>query len=101
MMRKSNEGKNIIKNVLDKRRSSGEEKMICWICLFRHVMKTQLPMSDEQLIDEMLILFIAGHETTANALSFIFFEISQNPEAEQKLKAEIAAEGENAFGQKA
>ncbi len=43
-------------------------------------------LSDEQLVDEMLILFIAGHETTANALIFIFFEISQNPEAEEKLK---------------
>lgn len=99
IMKKNNEGKNIIKNVLDKRRNSGEEKndLLDMLIQARYE-DTQLPMSDEQLIDEMLILFIAGHETTANALSFIFFEISQNPEAEEKLRAEIAAEGENAFG---
>ncbi|WP_375180991.1 cytochrome P450 [Chryseobacterium sp.] len=99
MIKKSTEAKNIIQGVLDKRRNSKEEKndLLDMLIQARYE-DTQLPMSDVQLIDEMLILFIAGHETTANALSFIFFEISQNPESEQKLKAEIVAEGENAFG---
>lgn len=95
---KSNRSKAIIQSVLDKRRDSGEEKndLLDMLIQTRYE-DTQLPMSDEQLVDEMLILFIAGHETTANALSFIFFEISQNPEAEKKLKQEIAEEGENIF----
>jgi cytochrome P450 len=95
---KSNRSKAIIQSVLDKRRSSGEEKndLLDMLIQTRYE-DTQLPMSDEQLVDEMLILFSAGHETTANALSFIFFEISQHPEAEKKLKKEIAEEGENIF----
>lgn len=95
---KSKRGKAIIQGVLDKRRSSGEEKNDLLDMLIQAKYEdTQLPMFDEQLVDEMLILFIAGHETTANALSFIFFEISQNPKAEEKLKKEIAKEGEMVF----
>lgn len=95
---KSKRSKAIIQSVLDKRRSSGEEKndLLDMLIQTRYE-DTQLPMSDEQLVDEMLILFIAGHETTANALSFIFFEISQNPQAEEKLKKEIENEGEMVF----
>ncbi|MDQ0593236.1 cytochrome P450 [Chryseobacterium ginsenosidimutans] len=97
-IKKSKRSKAIIQSVLDKRRSSGEEKndLLDMLIQARYE-DTQLPMSDEQLIDEMLILFIAGHETTANALSFIFFEISQNSKAEEKLKKEIAEEDEMVF----
>ncbi|RKT01531.1 cytochrome P450 [Chryseobacterium defluvii] len=97
-IKKSKKSKAIIQSVLDKRRSSGEEKndLLDMLIQTRYE-DTQLPMSDEQLVDEMLILFIAGHETTANALSFTFFEISQNSEAEKKLKQEISEEGENSF----
>ncbi len=47
-------------------------------------------MSDEQLRDEVMTLFLAGHETTANALTWAWYLLAQNPEAEQKLAAEIA-----------
>ncbi len=97
-IRKSERSKAIIQSVLEKRRNSGEEKNDLLDMLIQSRYEdTGLPMSDQQLVDEMLILFIAGHETTANALSFIFFEISQNPEAEEKLRQEITEEGENAF----
>lgn len=97
-LEKSERGKAIIQEVLDKRRNTTEEKndLLDMLIQTRYE-DTQLPMSDEQLVDEMLILFIAGHETTANALTFIFFEISQNPDAEKKLKKEIADEEEMVF----
>ncbi|MEJ2584473.1 MAG: cytochrome P450 [Robiginitalea sp.] len=41
-------------------------------------------MSRQQLIDEVLILFTAGHETTANALSFTFFLLACHPEIQEK-----------------
>lgn len=97
-IRKSKQAKHIIQSVLEKRRNSDEEKNdLLDMLIHARYEDTQLPMSDEQLVDEMLILFIAGHETTANALSFIFFEISQNPETEKKLRQEIRKEGENVF----
>ena len=37
-------------------------------------------MGEEQLIDECLILFVAGHETSANALSWMIYLLCQNPE---------------------
>ncbi|HTK37696.1 MAG TPA: cytochrome P450 [Pyrinomonadaceae bacterium] len=47
------------------------------------------PMTDEQIRDEALTLFLAGHETTANALTWTWFLLSQNPEKEAKLHAEL------------
>jgi len=47
-------------------------------------------MSDEQLVDEVMTIFLAGHETTANALTWTFYLLSQHPEAESKLRAELA-----------
>ena len=46
-------------------------------------------MTDEQVRDEALTLFLAGHETTANALTWTWYLLSQNPEAEAKLHEEL------------
>ncbi|MGE3822004.1 MAG: cytochrome P450, partial [Isosphaeraceae bacterium] len=46
-------------------------------------------MSDRQLRDEMVTLFMAGHETTANTLAWIWLLLSRNPEAEAALHAEL------------
>jgi cytochrome P450 len=46
-------------------------------------------MSDEQIRDEVLTIFLAGYETVANALTWTWYLLSQNPEVEQKLHAEL------------
>lgn len=46
-------------------------------------------MSDRQLRDEVITLFIAGHETTANALTWVWYLLARNPEAERCLHAEL------------
>lgn len=46
-------------------------------------------MSDEQVRDEVLTIFLAGYETTANALTWTWYLLSQNPDAESKLHAEL------------
>lgn len=43
-------------------------------------------MTDSQLRDEVLTIFIAGHETTANALSFALYLLAKNPAAKAKLQ---------------
>jgi cytochrome P450 len=48
-------------------------------------------LSDEQVRDEVLTIFLAGYETTANALAWTWYLLSQNPEAEAKLHAELDA----------
>ncbi len=42
-------------------------------------------MSNEQIVDEVLILIFAGHETTANTLSWLLYLLSTNKETTQKL----------------
>jgi len=46
-------------------------------------------MSDEQVRDEVMTIFVAGHETTANTLSWIFYLLATHPEAEKKLHDEL------------
>lgn len=48
------------------------------------------PMSEQQLRDEVITLFIAGHETTANALAWTFYLLSQHPAITEQLIAELA-----------
>ena len=51
--------------------------------------KTGQPMADKLLVDEVLTLVIAGHETTAAALNWTWYLISQHPEVEQQFHDEI------------
>ena len=46
-------------------------------------------MSDRQLRDEALTIFLAGHETTANALTWTWYLLSQHPQSEARLHAEL------------
>ena len=46
-------------------------------------------MSDRQLRDEVMTLFMAGHETTANTLAWTWVLLSRHPEAEARLHAEL------------
>jgi cytochrome P450 len=50
-------------------------------------------MTDEQVRDEAMTLFLAGHETTANALAWSLFLLAKNPEARARLEAEVDALG--------
>jgi cytochrome P450 len=49
------------------------------------------PMTDVELRDELMTLLVAGHETTSTALAWTFDLLVHNPEAMQRLRAEIAA----------
>jgi cytochrome P450 len=53
--------------------------------------KTGQPMSDAQLVNEIITLVVAGHETTASTLNWIWYLLSQHPEIEEKLASELAA----------
>lgn len=50
-------------------------------------------MSDQQLRDESMTLFLAGHETTANALSWTFYLLAKHPAARARVEAEVDALG--------
>jgi cytochrome P450 len=50
-------------------------------------------MTDKQVRDESMTLFLAGHETTANALAWTLMLLARNPEARAKVEAEVDALG--------
>jgi enediyne biosynthesis protein E7 len=58
--------------------------------------ETGEPMEERQLIDEVLTLIVAGHETTASALNWTWYLLSQHRAAEARLHAEIDAAPERA-----
>lgn len=46
-------------------------------------------IDSQQLMDELITLILAGHETTSNALSWTFYLLSKHPEIQEKLHAEL------------
>ncbi|PWB23233.1 cytochrome P450 [Flavobacterium sp. HTF] len=84
------ENNRIIQQIIEERTSSKNEVND----LLNMLLETRYEdsgegMSISQLIDEIKILFIAGHETTANALTFTLFLLGNNPEVQQQVFEEI------------
>jgi cytochrome P450 len=48
-------------------------------------------LNDEEVRDELVIIFLAGHETTALAMTYVWYLLSQHPAVEAKLHAELDA----------
>jgi cytochrome P450 len=73
------------------RRQSGEDQgdLLSMLMAAQDLEGDGSGMSDVQLRDEVMTLLLAGHETTANALCWTFYLLSQNPAAEARLHAEI------------
>ncbi len=53
-------------------------------------------MSDVEIRDELLTLLVAGHETTATALSWAMERLTRHPEKLERLRAEVE-DGEDAY----
>lgn len=80
----------VIYEIIDERRKSGEDKGdLLSMLLMAQDEEDGSAMSDEQVRDEALTLFLAGHETTANAMTFTWYLLSQNPEKQAKLHEEL------------
>lgn len=79
----------IIHRFIDERRASGEDKGDLLSMLLLAADENGERMSDQQLRDEVMTLFLAGHETTAMALSWTWYLLAQHPDVMQKLGDEI------------
>jgi cytochrome P450 len=75
------------------RRASGEDRgdLLSMLLAARDEEGDGGGMTDLQLRDEALTLFLAGHETTANALAWTWHLLALNPDAEARLHAELDA----------
>ncbi len=81
----------IIYRLMDERRKSGEDAGDLLSVLMKSTNSEDggQRMSDQQLRDEMVTIFLAGHETIANAMTWTWYLLSQNPEVEQKFHEEL------------
>ena len=82
----------IVNRIVAERRASGESRDdLLSMLLEARDEETGEGMTDRQLRDELVTLFLAGHETTAISLAWTFHLLAQNPAAESKLHAEVDA----------
>lgn len=80
----------VIYGIINERRTSGEDRGdLLSMLLDAQDEDDGSTMTDEQVRDEALTLFLAGHETTANALTWTWYLLSQNPEKAATLHAEL------------
>lgn len=80
----------VVYQVIEERRGSKETPDDLLTMLLETVdEETGEQMTDQQLRDEVMTIYLAGHETTANALSWAHMVISQHPEVQRKLHAEV------------
>jgi cytochrome P450 len=80
-----------IYRIINERRKSNEDRgdLLSMLLMAQDEEGDGSGMTDQQVRDESLTLFLAGHETTANALTWTWYLLSQNPEAEAKFHEEI------------
>jgi len=82
------EARRILKGIVDERRASNHKENDLLDMLLNATYEDGSSMHEEQLLDEILILFSAGHETTSNALTFTFQLLALHPEWQEKIYTE-------------
>ena len=88
---KTQEARKLLESLVAERKASGIRHDDLLDMLLDARYEDQTKMDKEQLIDEIFILFIAGHETTSNALTFTTQLLARHPEIQQKVYEEVTA----------
>jgi cytochrome P450 len=80
---------NVVYRIISARRASGKDEGDLLSMLLAARDEDGSQMSDRQLRDEVMTLFLAGHETTALTLAWSWYLLGTNPEAEKQFHAEL------------
>src|SRR6266404_1280443 len=80
---------NVVYRIIAERRASGKDEGDLLSMLLAARDEDGSQMSDRQLRDEVMTLFLAGHETTALTLAWSWYLLGTNPDAERKFHAEL------------
>ena len=84
----------LVAELIDRRRREPEEHFdFLSMLMATRDRDTEEAMSDKEMIDEVLTLIVAGHETTAAALTWTWYLISQHPDTATRLQAEADGAG--------
>ncbi len=79
----------VVQDIITERRQSDDKGDLLSMLLLARDEETGEGMNDRQVRDEVMTLLLAGHETTSNALSWTWYLLSQHPDAESRLHAEL------------
>src|SRR5437762_2064595 len=82
---------NVVYRIIAERRASGKDEGDLLSMLLDAHDEDGSGMSDQQLRDEVMTLFLAGHETTALTLAWSWYLLGKNPDAEAKFHKELDA----------
>ncbi len=80
----------IFRIIKDRRKMSEPPNDLLQMLMDAQDEETGKPLSDEELRDEVMTVFIAGHETTANAMAWLWALLSQHSIVREKVEAEVA-----------
>ncbi len=90
VLKRSKKIKGILKDIIAQRKSEqNSHNDLLNMLLNTRYEDTGEAMTEEQVIDEIHVLLFAGHETTANTLSWVLYLLAAHPECLNKLKSEI------------
>ena len=92
------EAREILKTLVAKRKNGGKREGDLLELLLDARYDDGNAMEEEQLIDEILILFTAGHETTSNALTFTAELLARDPDSQDKIADEVEKATQNTTG---
>jgi cytochrome P450 len=81
----------IVLRLIEQRRKSGEDRGDALSMLLHE------STDDRQVRDEVMTLFVAGHETTANALTWTWYLLAKNPNVRERLRDELRADAETPY----
>lgn len=88
----------IVMRLIAERRASGEDRgdALSMLLASRDA-ESDEAMSDAQVRDEVMTLFVAGHETTANALTWAWYLLAKNPGVFDALRKRLADDSESPY----
>lgn len=87
-----------IGGLIERRRREPEERHDFLAMLMAARDQNDQPMSDKELIDEVMTLIVAGHETTAAALTWTWYLVTRHPEVAAELETEADRTPEGVLG---
>lgn len=80
----------VLRLIAERRRSGEDAGDLLGMLMSARDEETGEGMTDAQLRDEVMTIFLAGHETTANALTWTFYLLSSHPDVRRRLQNELS-----------
>jgi cytochrome P450 len=82
----------VVQEIITQRRADGRDHGdLLSVLVHARDEQDQTGMTDRQLRDEVMTLFLAGHETTANVLAWTWYLLATHPDVEARVRSELEA----------